>query len=84
MHPGASGGPVFCPSGGVFGVNSTGFDDNDISYLSRINEIFQLFVENVSIDAGPPRTVHLIELARAGHIVVEPPFGPAPRRPIKD
>jgi hypothetical protein len=72
IHGGASGGPVFCPSGHVFAVNSTGFDGTDISYVSRVNEIFRLSVDDVEINGAPPRSVPVVDIARAGHIVVEP------------
>ncbi len=72
IHGGASGGPVFCPSGSVFGVNSTGFEGTDVSYVSRIDEIFELVVDDAVIDGAPARSVPVIELARAGHIVVSP------------
>jgi len=74
IHHGASGGPVFSPSGAVFAVNSTGFDGTDVSYVSRIDEIFDLTVDDVVMDQQPPRSVRLIEMVRAGHIVVSPPF----------
>jgi hypothetical protein len=72
-HGGASGGPVFCPSGHVFGVNSTGFDGTDISYVSRINEVFALSVEKLAIDGHPKDRVFIAELSAMGHIVFEPP-----------
>jgi hypothetical protein len=75
IHGGASGGPVFSPSGWVFGVNSTGFDGTDVSFVSRINEIFTLVIDDVVVDGGASRSVPVMELARAGHIVVRPPLG---------
>jgi len=77
IHGGASGGPVFSRSGCVFGVNSTGIDGTDISFVSRINEIFSLTIEGVSMGSEPPRSVPISEIIRAGHISVSPPlFGP--------
>lgn len=72
MHGGASGGPVFSPNGCVFGVNSSGIDGTDISFVSRVTQIFALAVEGISIDGSPARSVPLIELARLGHIAVHP------------
>jgi len=72
MHGGASGGPVFSSNGWVFGVNSTGFDGADVSFVSRISEIFGLVLDGICIDGQPARRTRLVELARAGHIVVEP------------
>jgi hypothetical protein len=81
IHGGASGGPVFSPNGLVFGVNSTGFDGTDVSFVSRIHEIFALSIDDVVIDVGvPARSVSIVELAQAGHIVVEPPIGDLGRR----
>jgi len=70
IHGGASGGPVFSRTGGVFGLNSTGIDGTDISFVSRINEIFELVVDDVRMGSEPPRSVPVAEIARAGHIVV--------------
>jgi S1-C subfamily serine protease len=70
IHGGASGGPVFSRSGGVFGLNSTGMDGTDISFVSRINEIFELVVDDGQMGSERPRSVPVAEIARAGHIVV--------------
>jgi hypothetical protein len=76
IHGGASGGPVFSRSGWVFGINSTGIDGTDISYVSRINEIFALNIDDVAMEEGAlSRTVSVIEIAQAGHIIVEPQLG---------
>ena len=74
IHAGASGGPVFDPNGYVFGVNSTGFDGTDLSYVSRINEIFQLVIDDVAIGDAPPRSVPVIDLAHLGFMNVAPPL----------
>jgi hypothetical protein len=74
IHGGASGGPVFSRSGWVFGVNSTGVDGTDISFVSRINEIFNLTIEDVVMGSAPPRSVPISEIIRAGHISVVPPL----------
>jgi hypothetical protein len=74
IHHGASGGPVFSRSGTVFAVNSTGFDGTDVSYVSRINEIFVLTIDDVVMDNQPARSIPVVEIARAGHIIVMPPL----------
>jgi hypothetical protein len=74
IHHGASGGPVFSRSGAVFAVNSTGFDGTEDSYMSRINEIFALTIDDVVMNDQPSRSVRIIEMARAGHIIVSPPL----------
>lgn len=76
IHHGASGGPVFSRDGGVFAVNSTGFDGTDVSYVSRINEILDLTIDDVVMDRPPSRSVKIIEMARAGHVLVNPPIQP--------
>jgi hypothetical protein len=70
---GASGGPVFSRSGGVFGLNSTGIAGTDISFVSRINEIPELVVDDVQMGTEPPRSVPVAEIARAGHIIIRSP-----------
>jgi Trypsin-like peptidase domain len=75
VHGGASGGPVFGKSGSVFGVNSTGYDDTDISFVSRIYEIFDLTIDGIVMTPGTaPCSVSVKEMAQAGHIIVNPPF----------
>jgi len=51
-------------------VNSTGIDGTDISFVSRIDEIFDPVVDDVRIGSEPPRSVSVPEIARAGHIIV--------------
>lgn len=74
VHGGASGGPVFDQNGEVFGINSTGIMGADISFVSNIKEIFDLAVDGVSIDGGPPRRTLVRDIAHARHIVVKPPI----------
>lgn len=77
VHGGASGGPVFAKSGSVFGVNSTGYDNTDISFVSRIDEIFDLAIDGIVMTPeSAPRSVSVKEMAQAGHIIVKPPFAP--------
>jgi len=74
IHGGASGGPVFSRAGAVFGVNSTGIEGTDISFVSRLDEIFQLTIDDVILGSRSPASVPVIEMARAGHIIVSPPL----------
>jgi trypsin-like peptidase len=75
VHGGASGGPVFAESGSVFGVNSTGYDETDISFVSRIDEIFDLAIDGIVMAPGAtPRSASVREIADAGCIIVRPPF----------
>lgn len=74
IHGGASGGPVFTPrSGCVFGVNSTGFDGANVSYISRVNEILPLRLDDVSIGDAPPRCMRISDIAETGNVVVNKP-----------
>ncbi|HEX6718881.1 MAG TPA: serine protease [Pyrinomonadaceae bacterium] len=71
IHGGASGGPVFSRSGSVFGVNSTGIDGTDISYVSRIDEILALTIDGVAIEAGEPASpVTVLQMVDAGYLIV--------------
>jgi hypothetical protein len=72
IHHGASGGPVFSPSRSAFALNSTGFDGTDDSYVSSIKPIFDLRIDDVVMNDQPAQSVPIIEMARAGHIVVCP------------
>lgn len=75
IHGGASGGPVFANSGCVFGVNSTGFDGTDTSFVSRVDEIFDLTIDGIVMTPGDAaRAVPVMQIARAGHISVKPPL----------
>lgn len=71
IHSGASGGPVCGPHGRVFGVNSTGINGTDISYVSAVTPILDLTIDDVSMDGLPARSVRVSEMVRAGHIIVK-------------
>lgn len=71
IHDGASGGPVYSPNGHVFGVNSTGMDGTDISYVSRVSDILPLRVDSVLAEGNPnPVSVPISEIILGQHIVV--------------
>lgn len=68
LEGGASGGPVFFGDGSVFGINSTGFDGEPISYLSSVSDLFDLKVREVGL-ATEGRIINEIsvrELAEKG------------------
>lgn len=67
IHHGASGGPVAGPSGRVFGINSTGFDGTDDSYISRIDELFSLQIVTEDSDR-----VSIQQLVNEGAVTVDP------------
>jgi S1-C subfamily serine protease len=69
IHGGASGGPVIAPDGRVFGINSTGFDNDFLSYVSPISEILQLGISGVRVPgASDARVVTVRELADHGFV----------------
>jgi hypothetical protein len=67
LASGASGGPVAFGDGGVFAINSTGFDGTDVSYLTPTSELLDLAVRHVRLLDGSIRdAVPLRELVRLG------------------
>ena len=70
MHGGASGGPVVDQRGRVFGINSTGFQGMDVSYVSRINELFPLSLDVE--ESGTVRTLSIPEIVNRGWITFDP------------
>jgi len=70
---GASGGPVFDSKGRVFGVNRTGYDGTEVSYLARVEEALTLTAAGMKF--GPndvPTDRTLLELAQTRHVVFVP------------
>ena len=68
IHGGASGGPVFSTGGGVFGINSTGFENEEISFVSRIQELLLLsFPKGSILTLETPSDISVVELAKYGH-----------------
>lgn len=58
---GASGGPVFNSNGEVIGINSTGYEQNTnshISFISDINEIFNIVIDKVNIPPDYNKKIH--------------------------
>jgi len=73
LHGGASGGPVFDIEGRVFAVNSTGFQNERTSFVSAIQDILSLSVDDVLLlGESMPRSVPVLELTRLGHISFDP------------
>jgi hypothetical protein len=73
MPGGASGGPVFDSSGRVFGINCTGYDGTDVSYLARVEEALPLTAAGMML--GPndhPTDRSLSQLAESGHVLFVP------------
>jgi hypothetical protein len=67
---GASGGPVFNKYGKVIGVNSTGYDGQQISFVSRIHEALTFKVPDVNIDGKSKDEINMVQLAKLGIISV--------------
>lgn len=75
LHRGASGGPVFNNNGRVFGVNSTGYDQSNISYVSSIKDILDLNITDVSlVSKEQSKTVRIRDLANGGYVVFDSPL----------
>jgi hypothetical protein len=72
LRGGTSGGPVFSYGGRVVGVNSSGFDgDLDVSFISRIEDVFPLGFPNVQLpDESAPRRVTIDELATLRYVSI--------------
>jgi len=70
VHGGASGGPVVDANGAVFAVNSTGFEDDALSYVSCISQVLDLSITDVSFPGdSAPRTVTVRELRDRGFVL---------------
>lgn len=67
IHGGASGGPVVGPSGAVFAVNSTGFENEELSYVTCISAALDLAIPDVKLPGDTTaRTTTLRELIERG------------------
>jgi len=72
LHAGASGGPVFDQRGKVFGINSTGFENDFISYVSCISSILELHIEGVPHPETKELTnFHIQELVERKVVIFE-------------
>jgi Trypsin-like peptidase domain len=71
IHGGASGGPVFDSSGKVFGVNSTGFENEGLSFVTLIRTIENLQLEDVFIPGNNTGKVSVRELVESSFISYE-------------
>jgi len=87
LKGGASGGPVFFGDGRVFSVNSTGFDfpllaenetgdDTPVSYVSSINDIFDLQIKNIrfDVDGKIRKTATIGEMSHYGYVNLDDSF----------
>lgn len=67
---GASGGPVTNQSGRVVGINSTGWNGQNISYISRIEDALELGFDIVQTTGGS-QSMSLRKMAELGYLKVE-------------
>lgn len=69
---GASGGPVFDKKGNVFGVNSTGIDGTDDSFVSAIGPFFSMEIDSASVSGmAEGGRISMAALEKLGKILVE-------------
>ncbi len=69
VHGGASGGPVLGPDGKVFAVNSTGYENEAMSFVSCISAIFDVEFPSVKLPTeAEARPVSIRELTKLGYI----------------
>lgn len=73
LHGGSSGGPVFGQNSNVIGVNSTGVEGEDnISYVSRIQDVFDLQIPNVVLPGSTePKSICLRGLKEIDHVAIK-------------
>ncbi len=70
IYGGASGGPVFNEEGFVFAINSTGWENTDLSYISSIKDILKMALTEVITSPSNQLTNPTIsELVKKGFIV---------------
>lgn len=68
---GASGSPVFS-EGTVIGINSTSYEGNSppISFVSGINSVFDIIIENILLPCGYCKSCTIEELHQMGYVSV--------------
>jgi hypothetical protein len=71
IHGGASGGPVFDNAGKVCGINSTGFENSDISFVTPISTMENLLLADVFIPSNESGQVRVSELIDGSFISYE-------------
>lgn len=73
LHAASSGGPVFGPGSAVVGINSTSIDGaEDVSFVSRIQDILPLGVPDVQIEGEEEqRRITISELAEMNHVALK-------------
>ena len=71
LHGVSSGGPVFGENKKVIGINSTGFENDDLSYISRIEDILDLQIRDVvMLNDTKTSTICLRDLIKINHVAI--------------
>lgn len=69
---GASGGPVGFGDGNIFGINSTGYEGTDISFVSSITDLWPLKLYDVCLPSGNVvKEITIKELIDVGLVAVD-------------
>lgn len=71
VHGGASGGPVFTDSGLVCGVNSTGYEDDALSFITPVKTIESLLLSGVNTPNNSSGQIRVNELIKDKFISYE-------------
>jgi hypothetical protein len=72
IHGGASGGPVFDDHGNVFAINSTGLENEAISYVSSIHSLLELELPSIKLGKdAEPQSISVRDLGKLGHVKVD-------------
>ena len=72
IHGGASGGPVFTEKGLVCGVNSTGYDDDALSFITPVKTIENLLLTGIKTPNNSTGQIRVKELINDKFISYEP------------
>ena len=72
IHGGASGGPVVGQNGRAFAVNSTGLENDFVSFVSPVSDVLDLSLPGVVMPGAPDaRVVTIRELRDRGFVVCQ-------------
>jgi hypothetical protein len=71
IHGGASGGPVFDSAGKVCGINSTGFENSNLSFVTPISTIENLLLSEIFIPSNKSGQVRVSELIDGSFVSYE-------------
>lgn len=69
IHPGASGGPVCKPNGRVFGINSSSFADDPVSFVACIDSILDLGIDGIRLEGEDQHRMVTVRELRARNLL---------------